>query len=219
MLNKEPAVKRTYRSPLRSAQAGQTRRAIIDAATLLFVRDGYGATSIEAIAEAAGVSRATVFTACGSKAALLKTAYDVALVGDDVDVPLPLRPQSIAIRAEPDPRRYLERYAGLIVELGSRVAAIYEAIRGAASADPDIRPVWDKIQGERRIGAAHVVADAGSKGPLRAGLDLEAAADLVWVLVDPGLCHMLVNGRGWSSRRYAEWLGRALCHELLEAAD
>jgi AcrR family transcriptional regulator len=218
MLKKEPAVKRPYRSPLRSAQAGQTRRSIIDAATLLFVRDGYGATSIEAIAEAADVSRATVFTACGSKAGLLKTAYDVALVGDDVDVPLPLRPQSIAIRAEPDPRRYLERYAGLIVELGGRVAAIYEAIRGAASADPDIRPVWDKIQGERRIGAAHVVADTASKGPLGAGLDLEAAADLVWVLVDPGLFHMLINGRGWSSEQYSEWLGAALCHELLPPA-
>jgi AcrR family transcriptional regulator len=219
MSNKPPPVKRTYRSPLRSAQAGQTRRAIIDAATLLFVRDGYGATSIEAIAEAAGVSRATVFTACGSKAALLKTAYDVALVGDDVDVPLPLRPASIAIRAEPDPRRYLERYAGLIAELGGRVAAIYEAIRGAASADPDVRPVWDKIQGERRIGAAHVVADTASKGPLRAGLDLESAADVVWVLVDPGLFHLLVNGRGWSPEHYAAWLGGALCHELLEAAD
>ncbi len=216
MSNKPPPVKRTYRSPLRSAHAGQTRRTIIDAATLLFVRDGYGATSIEAIAEAAGVSRATVFTACGSKAALLKTAYDVALVGDDVDVPLPLRPASIAIRAEPDPRRYLERYAGLIAELGGRVAAIYEAIRGAASADPDVRPVWDKIQGERRIGAAHVVADTASKGPLRAGLDLESAADVVWVLVDPGLFHLLVNGRGWSSERHAQWLGRALCYELLE---
>lgn len=217
MLNDRPPVKRSYRSPLRSAQAGQTRRAIIDAATLLFVRDGYGATSIEAVAEEAGVSRATVFTACGSKAALLKTAYDVALVGDDVDVPLPLRPESLAIRAEPDPRRYLERYAGLIVQLGGRVAAIYEAIRGAASADPDVRPVWDKIQGERRIGAAHVVADTASKGPLRAGLDLESAADVVWVLVDPGLFHMLVTGRGWSSEHYAKWLGEALCHELLGA--
>jgi AcrR family transcriptional regulator len=218
MLNMPGAVKRVYRSPLRSAQAGQTRRAIIDAATLLFVRDGYGATSIEEIAEEAGVSRATVFKACGSKAALLKTAYDVALVGDDADVPLPLRPESIAIRAEPDPRRYLERYAGLIVEIGGRVAAIYEAIRGAASDDPDIRPVWDKIQGERRIGAAHVVADTASKGPLRASLDLEAAADLVWVLVDPGLFHMLVNGRGWSAERYAQWLGGALSHELLPQA-
>jgi AcrR family transcriptional regulator len=208
-------VKRAYRSPLRTAQAGETRRAIISAATRLFIEIGYGATSMDAIAEAAGVSRATVFTAVGGKATLLKTAYDVALVGDDEPVALPDRADSRAIRAEPDPRRYLERYAGLVAGLGARVAPIYEAIRGAASADPDIRPVWEKIQQERRIGASHVVADTASKGPLREGIDLEAAADVVWVLVDPGLCHLLVNRRGWSPDRFAAWLATSLIHELL----
>jgi AcrR family transcriptional regulator len=214
-MKNEATVKRSYRSPLRTAHAGQTRRSIIDAATRLFVETGYGATSMDAIAEEAGVSRATVFSAVGSKAALLKTAYDVALVGDDDLVALPDRAESRSIRAEPDPRRYLERYAALIVGLGARVAPIYEAIRGAASADPDIRPVWEKIQQERRIGAAHVVADAASKGSLRAGIDQEGAADVVWVLVDPGLYRLLVDHRGWPRQRYIDWLAASLIHELL----
>jgi AcrR family transcriptional regulator len=214
-MNNQTSVKRSYHSSLRTAQAGQTRRAIIDAATRLFVDNGYGATSIAAIAEAAGVSRATVFTIVGSKAALLKTAYDVALVGDDERVALPDRASSRAIRAEPDPRRYLEGYAGLVVELGTRVAAVYEAVRGAASADPEVRPVWDKIQQERRIGAAHVVADTASKGRLRDGIDEEAAADVVWILNDPGLYHLLVNVRGWPAERYGNWVAASLQHELL----
>ncbi len=214
-MDKSAAVKRVYRSPLRAAQAGQTRHAIVDAAKRLFVEAGYGATSIDAIAEAAGVSRATVFAVVGSKAALLKTAYDVALVGDDEAVALPDRPGAKAIRAEPDPKRYLERYAGFVTELGARVAAIYEATRGAASADPEIRPVWEKIQGERRIGAAHVVADTAAKGPLRDGIDPESAADVVWVLNDPGLYHLLVNVRGWPAGRYREWLADSLKRELL----
>lgn len=211
------AVKRAYRSPLRAAQAGQTRRAIIDAASRLFVEAGYGATSIDAIAAAAGVSRATVFTAVGSKPALLKTAYDVALVGDDEQVALPDRPASRAIRAEADPGRYLERYAGLVVELEGRVAAVYEMVRGAASADPEVRPVWDKIQQEHRIGAGHVVSDTASKGRLRDGLDEEAAADVVWVLTDPGIYHLLVNTRGWPAERFRDWLASSLQHELLGA--
>jgi AcrR family transcriptional regulator len=214
-MTRETPVKRPYRSPLRAAHAGQTQRAIIDAATRLFVEIGYGATSIDAIAQAAGVSRATVFTAVGGKAALLKRAYDVALVGDDEPVSLPDRAASRAIRAEPDPRRYLELYAGLVADLGGRVAAVYEAVRGAASADPDVRPVWDKIQQERRIGAAHVVADTAAKGPLRDGIDAESAADIVWVLNDPGLYHLLVNVRGWPAERYREWLAASLQHELL----
>ena len=214
-MKSEAVVKRGYVSPLRTSQASQTHRSIVEAATRLFIDVGYGATSMDAIAEAAGVSRATVFTAVGSKAALLKTAYDVALVGDDDAVALPDRADSQAIRAEPDPHRYLTRYAALVTKIGGRVAPIYEAIRGAASADPDLRPVWEKIQQERRIGAAHVVADTASKGPLRDGADLEQVADLVWVFIDPGLYHLLVNRRGWSRSRYADWLAGSLTHELL----
>ncbi len=214
-MKSEAAVKRSYRSPLRSAQAHQTRRLIVAAAARLFVEGGYGATSIDAIAEAAGVSRATVFTAVGSKPALLKTAYDVALVGDDAPIALPDRPDARAIRAEPDPQRYLERYAGFVTALGGRVAAIYEAVRGAASAEHEVRPVWDKIQQERRIGAAHVVADTASKGPLRDGIDERTAADVVWVLSDPGLYHMLVNVRGWPPGRFRAWLAASLQRELL----
>jgi AcrR family transcriptional regulator len=214
-MNSETPVKRVYQSPLRTAQARQTRRTIVDAATRLFVAVGYGATSMDAIAESAGVSRATVFAVAGSKAELLKRAYDVALVGDDELVALPDRADSRAIRAEPDPDRYLERYAGMVVGLAGRVAAVYEAVRGAASTDPEVRPVWDKIQQERRIGAAHVVADTAAKGSLRIGIDADDAADVVWVLNDPGLYHMLVNVRGWSTEQYHEWLTRSLQHELL----
>ena len=86
-MNSQPNVKRSYDSPLRKAQAAATRRAIIDAAATSFIERGYVATSIETIAEAAGVSRATVFTSVGGKKELLKKAYDVALVGDDEPIP------------------------------------------------------------------------------------------------------------------------------------
>ena len=209
------AVKRSYRSPLRVAQARATRGKILAAATELFVAAGYGATSIDAIADAAGVSRATVFNVFGDKPTLLKSAYDVALVGDDEPVALPDRADSKAIRAEPDPARYLERYAALIAELGGRVSGIYEAVRGAAGTDPEVRPVWEKILAERRVGAEHVVADTASKGPLRPGLDPAAAADVVWILIDPGLHHLLVDRRSWSDEIFRNWLAGQLVRELL----
>jgi AcrR family transcriptional regulator len=210
------AVKRPYESPLRSAQAAATRRAIIDAASGLFIERGYVATSIEAIAEAAGVSRATVFTSVGGKKALLKKAYDVALVGDDEPIPFPLRPTSIAVRAEPDPHRYLVGYTGLIVEVGTRLAPIYEAVRGAASADSEVRDVFEAIGAERRIGAGNVVRDLVAKGGrLRDGLDIEEAADILWVLIDTGLFHLLVHQRGWSPRSFQAWLADTIERELL----
>src|SRR3954451_2289486 len=100
-MNQANAVKRGYRSPLRDAQAAATRVRVIEAASALFLERGYGATSIDAIAEAAGVSRATVFATVGSRPALLKTPYAAPLFGDEEPIPFPLRPESQAVRAEP----------------------------------------------------------------------------------------------------------------------
>lgn len=214
-MNDSTDVKRPYESPLRKAQAAATRASIIDAAGNLFIERGYVATSIDAIAEAAGVGRATV-TSVGGKKALLKTAYDVALVGDDEPIPFPLRPASLAVRAEPDPLRYLVGYVGLLIEIDRRVAPIYEAVRGAASADPEVREVFETIGAERLIGAGNVVGDLLAKGAgLQDGLDPEAAADVLWVLIDPGLFHLLVHRRRWSPERFGAWLADSIKRQLL----
>src|SRR5215470_12926937 len=100
-------VKKPYSSALRAAQARATRRAIVAAAARLFGERGYGATTVDAIAETAGVSRKTVFTSVGGKAQALKLAIDWAMVGDDEPVPLLDRPHVRAGMAEPDARRML----------------------------------------------------------------------------------------------------------------
>ena len=66
---------RRYASEVRDEQARRTRRAIVAAAHDLFLAEGYAATTIDAIAAAAHVSRRTVFNSVGGKAALLKLAW------------------------------------------------------------------------------------------------------------------------------------------------
>jgi len=48
----------------------RSRRSILEAARTLFARDGYGPTSIEAVAALAGVGPATVYNCFGTKGAL-----------------------------------------------------------------------------------------------------------------------------------------------------
>jgi len=139
--------------PARRAKARATRAAIIEAAADLFVGEGYLGTSVQAIADRAGVSRATVFNSVGGKLELLRAAFDVATVGDDEPVPLPQRPQARAVRAEPDPRKAVAGYAAMVTGVSSRVAGIYEAFRCAAGVDPRARVQWAQIQEERRGGA------------------------------------------------------------------
>ena len=56
--------------------AGSSRRP-----PLLFVRDGYSATSISAIAEVAGVAVPTVYASLRSKANILRAVVDLTVRG------------------------------------------------------------------------------------------------------------------------------------------
>lgn len=218
MVKSTPRVKRPkrpYRSKRRDAQARETRRAVIDAATRLFIERGYGVTTIDAIAASANVGRATVFAAVGGKAALLKAAYDVALVGDDAPVAFPDRPASRRVMAEPDPVRMLNGYAAILTPVAQRLAPMYEAVRAAPGADPAAQKVWDKVRAERRIGARNLVRLVEDRKALRSGLAPDAAADVVFVLIDPGLYHVLVRERGWHPSAYEAWLGETLRSQLL----
>ena len=67
---------------LRAARVAENEERIVRAAHELFARDGYQATTLTAVADAAGVAHRTVYVRFGTKAALLKRVIDVALVGD-----------------------------------------------------------------------------------------------------------------------------------------
>ncbi|MEP6863920.1 MAG: helix-turn-helix domain-containing protein [Deltaproteobacteria bacterium] len=213
------SVKRSYSSPLRAEQALVTKRAIVGSAAALFGAHGYVAVSVDAIAGAAGVSRATVFTTVGGKAELLRAAFRAAFGAAagaaDEAMPLVERPRSREVRASPTALGYLSGYAQICTAIHRHMALIYEAIREAARADPDVASLWREINEERHRGAHTIVADVRKRASLRAGLPVARAADLVWMLNDPVHYHMLVLGRGWPESRFTAWLARALEMELL----
>jgi AcrR family transcriptional regulator len=214
MTSAEP-VKRAYRSDVRTQRAESTRLSIIRAATALFVEHSYGPVSIDAVADAAEVSRATVFNAVGGKAALLRAAYDVAIVGDDEPVPLPERPWARPVRQAPDAPTLLVRYAHMVTIVDRRVAGIYEVLRGAAGAHTDVREHWEQIRSERRVGAGNVVTMVRERARLRERLTARAAADIVFVLIDPGLYHALVHEQGWKDSAFEAWLADTFQAQLL----
>src|SRR5215831_10283575 len=99
--------RREYHSPLRREQAAATRTAVLDAAQRLFERDGYPATSMQAIATEAGVASKTVYLAFATKSGLLRAVWDRALKGDEDDTAVAQREWYREVLAEPDPARQL----------------------------------------------------------------------------------------------------------------
>jgi AcrR family transcriptional regulator len=211
-------VKRDYRSDLRAAQARETRRTIVAAATELFVTQGYGATTVDAIAAAAGVSRKTVFAAVGGKADVLKLALDWAVAGDDEPMALAERPDVSALLTGEDPGTLLDGWATVLVGIDRRVAALHEALHTAADSDAGARTVLEQSDRERLTGAREVISRLRGLDALAPDLTPAHAADIAWLLADPALYSRLVQRRGWSPARFERWLASTLRAQLTSVA-
>jgi AcrR family transcriptional regulator len=210
------AVKRTYSSELRDAQARRTRRQIVDAAGALFAEQGFAATTVDAIAARSGVSRKTVFSAVGGKVQLLKLAYDYAMAGDDEPVPMIEREGLQQLINEPDPYRQVELFAEFVGAANSRMARLYTVLRGAAEVDPEAAELYEKWEAERHQGMVDgPVPNFASKGVLRPDLEHSEAADILMVLIDPSLYDRLVHQYGWSQQRFTEWLHQTMLTQIL----
>ncbi len=206
-----------YTSEVRDEQARRTQRAIVTAARDLFLARGYAATTIDGIAEAAHVSRRTVFNSVGGKAALLKLAFDWAIVGDDEPVALADRPAVKAIVAEPDPRQALLLWVQTSTEIATRTAPLGEVLTAAADIDPAAAKQLAEWSRNRMAGAAGFIRYLASLDGLAAGLTEQRAAELCWALTDGHLYRLLVAQRGWSTADFSRWLSSSLAAVLLPA--
>lgn len=211
-------VKKPYTSALRAAQARATRRAIVAAAARLFTEHGYGATTVDAIADAAGVSRKTVFTSVGGKTEALKLAIDWAIAGDDEPVPMLERPHIKAMQHEPDARLILAAYARHVRQTAARTAPLHQVVQAAAGLDTDIRALAENSRAQRIRGMRAMAQTLADRGALKPGLAPSEAADILWLLNDPSVYHRLVIEQKWDPDRYQDWLADALISLLIPAS-
>lgn len=208
-------VKRSYRSELRTTQAAQTRRAVVAAAAELFVAQGYGPTTVDAVAAAAGVSRKTVFNSVGGKSELLRLAVDWAIAGDDEPRSLADRAVVIELLDQPDPVVLLTGWARLQTDIASRVTPLFSALEAAAGIDLEVQALLDQLHRQRLAGARRIVERLGELDALPQRLPVREAVDLVWLAGDPLLFDRMVRIRKWSKRRFGDWLGTLLTTQVL----
>jgi len=208
--------KRNYESPLRDAQTAETRRRVLATAREEFVCHGYARTSISGIAAAAGVSRETVYHLFGGKAAVLKSVYDVAIVGDDNQVPVADREEYRAMLTEPDPAAAARTFGRLSAELVGRIGPVLRVLADAAR-EPELADVLAQTREERLAGTRQLLATLSGADPH--SLAFGRAVDVVWALVSPELALLLTEGRGWSLAAYGEWLGEQVADQVARLAE
>jgi AcrR family transcriptional regulator len=193
---------------LRREKARGTRRRMVEAAYRLVTERGYAATTMADIALEAGVAVQTVYFTYHTKFALVRDAFDFAVVGSHDVVPPDTQPWFRAVQDEPDLSRALAALVDQFTLISRRVAPLVEAVRSIK--EPEAEAFYRQREQLRHEGFGRILEVLVAKRPLRASLDQPAALDIFFALLSPELYQALVIGRRWSEEQWRGWMARTL---------
>ena len=190
-------------------QAAQTRATVLDAATRLFGDLGWADTSMRQVAKAAGVSTETVYAAFGSKGDLLAAVMDVAVVGDDLPIPLAQRDVAFVLGTGTCDER-VANAASMSAAISSRTCELVQALTQCSATDALLAQQLDALDERRRGEIADYFEQVASRAPTRLELDE------VWLLTSAEVFHLLVHRSGWTREQHEHWLAERLLGLVLQ---
>jgi AcrR family transcriptional regulator len=195
------------RLTLRDERAQVTRRRIGDAARTLFRSRGYGATTLQAVADEAGVAVQTVYAVYGSKAGILHELRDSVVRQPEADA---LFEEALH---EDKAKAKLKLFARSIRrrwEFGHDVVAIH---RDAAATDASVRGGVEQVLERRRAGIDRFARTLERQ--LAPGNDVAYASAVIDALTLPEVYAELTDVGRWDADAFEEWLARSLKNQLL----
>jgi AcrR family transcriptional regulator len=197
------------RERAKAERAAVTQSRIVDAASELFRERGYVATTIDAVAERAGVVVQTIYNAVGNKAAVLNAVFDATVSGPESPLSVPE-----FMRARMDAADGLEGAVEVLtdwlVDVNARAHGIHALIRQAAAIDADVAEL-ERSRALRRLhnyeGAAARFRELGGVDAWSTDVEVAAA---IWAVGHPDAYRALVLDSGWTEDAYRSWLRRSL---------
>lgn len=207
--------KRVYRSPTREHRARATRECILRSARAEFLRLGYAATTMRAIAAAAGVSVPTVELVFGTKPQLLQAAISFSIRGDVDPAPMLQRDWAARATASRSVSDFLAIVARVLVDAAQRSAGLVVAAFESARHDESMRALSEQLRAQRTETAAWIVDGVIARAPLRPEIARDHAVDTVWILMDPRVFCALTHERGWVPERFELWFTDSVARLLL----
>jgi AcrR family transcriptional regulator len=181
---------------------------MVEAAYRLVTERGYAATTMADIAVEAGVAVQTVYFTYHTKFALVRDAFDYAVVGSHDIVAPDSQPWFEAVREEPELGRAIAAFVNQVTLISRRVAPLVEAVKSVK--EPEAEAFYRQREQLRHEGFGRVLEILAAKRPLRSSMNQPAALDVFFALLSPELYQALVVGRGWPDDRWREWMTRTL---------
>ncbi len=183
-----------------------SKSAILDAAGALIAAQGANVSMAE-IAKAAKVSRQAVYLHFADRAELM---IELARHADETQG---IREEVRQVMESPTGVEGMRRMVSMQARLNPGVWAIASAVDAIRRTDADAERAWQDRLEHRLQGCRQIVTRLRKEGALRAGIELEVAADLLWTLTSLRMWEDLVLARGWTPQRYEKRI-----NELLKAA-
>jgi AcrR family transcriptional regulator len=190
-------------------QAAQTRRDILMAARRLFVEHGYASTSMQQIADEAGVALQTVYSSVGPKASIILALVDL------IDEEAGLEELIPVFMAETDPRRMIARGVRISYSFVERCGDYIAALISAAAVDKDAAAALNESLTRHQFGALQMARKLVASGAVRPGLTLEDV-HAAFALNTWATTQMLArDALGWDGPRWERWCVRFLTDAIL----
>jgi AcrR family transcriptional regulator len=194
----------------RQRQALATQQLILETARTLFLEQGYGVTTIEAIAAKAGVAVSTVYAVYKNKRGILKAIREA---WHQASGQREIYQQALQ---ETDSRRRLLLAARATRRQWESSAAMMEVYASAAAVDAEAAAELNEAQNGRRRNMRWFIQQSAAM--LRPGLDAAEASAIYLGLTRPEVYQEFVAVAGWSPEAYEQWLAQTMIAQLLPPA-
>ncbi len=197
------------RANRRTEYARMTRQAILDAARSLFTAQGYYATKVEQIADAAQVAPATVYAVGGGKNGLLRTLIETTVNSAENGRLL------AEIEAATDPGRLIRLVVAASRTRFGQWSTLMRQVVAAAPQEATVREAMEIAHEGLRSGLRLAAERLAALGALRDGLDAAEAADVLWLYLCNAAYFVRGDDLGWPLDKSEAWLNAVLPRELL----
>lgn len=189
-----------------------TRESILDAAARVVRERGTGVT-LEGVADAAGVSRQTVYVHFGSRTGLL-----IAMVQhmDESGMLNALLQRVFDARTALEA---LDAVANVHAEYHPVAYPVARVLMAGRHHDDAIKAAWEERMASRRNLYRGVIERLEREGLLLPSWDTETAIDILWSLTSWQVWEELVVGRRWSKADYLRHMRTLLRRTLVDVEE
>ena len=174
-------------------QSELSRERLIEAATRLFAERGYRDASVQAIGEAAGISRGSIFWHFGSKEGLLWAVVQRAFTRWEAET---LVPEVGDARGEEAIRRALRAHRRFLADEGGTLRLLFVLMFEALGPRPELAGEFARLHRDLRVLATPWLEEAVADGDFRDDVDPESIVTLIIATLGGIVYQYLLDAEG-----------------------